>query len=109
MGEIVIAAYRPKPGREADLADEVRAHLPSLREWGFATDLPVTAMRAADGTILEVFEWRHGAIDAAHKDPRVLALWGRFGEVCDSISLRDLPETAGLFATFAPLDPAPGE
>jgi hypothetical protein len=104
MGEIVIAVYRPKPGQAEALAAEVRAHVPDLRAWGLATERPATAMRARDGTILEVFEWRDGGIEAAHKDPRVLAMWERFGAACDMISLRDVAETAQLFAGFAPLD-----
>ena len=103
MGDIVIVAYRPKPGRKADLADLVHSHVPDLRDWGLATDRPSTVMQADDGTIVEVFEWHDGAVAQAHGDPRVLAMWGRFGEVCDIVGLRDVAETAELFATFSPL------
>jgi hypothetical protein len=104
MGDIVIAAYRPKPGRQADLAALVRSHVSDLRAWGLATDRPATILQAADGTILEVFEWHDGAVARAHEDPRVLAMWDRFGAACDMISLRDVAETAELFATFAPFE-----
>jgi hypothetical protein len=106
MGHIVIAAYRPKPGREADLAALARRHTPNLRAWGLATDMPVTLMRAKDGTILEVFEWHTGAIDKAHSDPRVLEMWGQYAEVCDYIPLNTLAEASDLFATFVPFDEA---
>ena len=105
MGDIVIVAYRPKPGRQAALAGLIASHVPDLRDWGLATARPEVAMRAADGTIVEVFEWHTGAVDKAHKDPRVLAMWGEFAEVCDIVTLRNLAETADMFATFAPLDP----
>jgi hypothetical protein len=104
MGEIVIVAYRPKPGRRADLAALIGSHVPDLRAWGLATDLPSTVMTAKDGTVVEVFEWHDGAVAKAHEDPRVLTMWGRFGEVCDIVSLRDVAETGELFATFSPLD-----
>jgi hypothetical protein len=104
MGDIVVVAYRPKPGQEAALHALVRSHVPDLRAWGLATERPATTMRAADGTIIEVFEWGEGAVARAHQDPRVQAMWGRFGAACDIVVLRDLAETAGLFATFAPLD-----
>ena len=102
MGDIVIAAYRPKPGRQADLEALVRTHVPDLRAWGLATDRPATTMQAADGTILEVFEWHEGAVARAHEDKRVLAMWAEFGAASDMIGLRDVAETAELFATFAP-------
>jgi hypothetical protein len=105
MGDIVICAYRPKAGREADLEALARRHTPDLRAWGLATDLPVTLMRAKDGTIIEVFEWHTGAVEKAHSDPRVLEMWGRYAEVCDYVPLQEVAETADLFATFTPLLP----
>jgi hypothetical protein len=53
---IVIVAYRPKPGKEADLLQLTREHVPLLRAEGLVTDHPVTACRSTDGTIVEVFE-----------------------------------------------------
>ena len=103
MGDIVILAYRPKSGHEAELADLVASHVPDLRAWGLATDMPATTMRARDGTIVEVFEWHAGATAKAHADPRVLTIWGKFGAACDIVGLRDVAETADLFATFAPV------
>jgi hypothetical protein len=31
-------------------------------------------------------------------------MWGRYAAVCDYVQLRELPEAAEMFATFAPLD-----
>ena len=104
MGEMVIVAYRPKPGRPATLESLVREHVPYLRNLGLATDRAALAMRAEDGTIVEVFEWGDGAVQAAHTNPQVQKLWERFGEACDYIPLRDLPETASLFSHYAPLE-----
>jgi len=102
-GDIVIVAYRPKPGQDAALARIVREHVPTLRAWGFATGRPSLIMRAADGTLVEVFEWGHGQVAAAHRDARVLAMWGEFGAACDIVTLRDLAETQEMFATFVPV------
>jgi hypothetical protein len=103
MGVMVIVAYRPKPGCEADLEALVREHVPCLRTLGLVTDRPVQAMRAKDGTIIEVFEWQDGAIEAAHSSPRVVELWERFGNVCDYVPLRELREAAEPFAGFVPI------
>ncbi len=40
---IVIVAYRPKPGKDADLLQLTREHVPLLRAEGLVTDHPVTA------------------------------------------------------------------
>ncbi len=104
MGDIVIAAYRPKAGQDAALLQLVKAHVPLLRRLGLATDRPATAMRAKDGTIVEVFEWHTGAIAAAHENPDVLALWAKYDAVCDHVPLHDLPEARTLFAEFEPID-----
>jgi quinol monooxygenase YgiN len=105
MGVIVIVAYRPRPGKEALLLELTKQHVPILRAEGLATGRPVLAMRAADGTIIEVFEWQSAAaIDAAHTNPAVLKLWERYNEACEYIPLNQVKETSDMFAGFAPVD-----
>ena len=101
MGQIVIACYRPKRGRDAQLLRLMAEHVPILRSVGLATDRASIMGRAKDGTIVEVFEWvSPEAIQRAHEDPTVLAMWGRYEEVCDYVRLTDLAESAELFAGF---------
>lgn len=104
MGDMVIAVYRPKPGRERELEEVVREHVPTLRRLGLATGRPALAMRAANGEVVEVFEWREGAIAAAHGHAGVLAMWERFGDVCDHAPLQSLAESQAPFAQFRPID-----
>lgn len=105
MGQLVIVAYRPRPSREQQLLDLIKEHVPVLRHEGLATDRPVLAMRAADGAILEIFEWKSAsAIEEAHKNPAVQAMWTRFGEVCDFERLANLEECKGFFSAFEPID-----
>lgn len=103
-GERVIVAYRPKPGQEAALDALTREHVPILRRLGFATDAPVVAMRACDGTVVESFEWREGVMAEVHTHPEVQAMWGRYAAACDYVPLNDLKEAGELFATFVPID-----
>jgi hypothetical protein len=100
---IVIVAYRPKPGKDAELLALTREHVPILRGQGLATDHPVTVVRAADGTIVEVFEWEQGGIEKAHTNPEVLKLWARYADVCDYVPLNTISETSEMFAGFAPV------
>src|SRR5437667_11367828 len=103
-GVIVIVAYRPKPGKQTELLDLVRSRCPTLRKEGLVTDRTPTIMRARDGTIIEVSEWKsQEAIDAAHKNPNVLAIWSKFFAVCDCVPLNTLPESAERFAGFEPI------
>ena len=103
-GVIVIVAYRPKPGKEKELHDLVRSCVPTLRTEGLVTNRDPTIMRARDGTIIEVSEWKsHEAIDAAHKNPNVLAMWNKFFAVCDCVPLKTLSEAEEMFAGFEPL------
>ncbi|MFZ6013049.1 MAG: hypothetical protein ACOYXT_22090, partial [Bacteroidota bacterium] len=84
MGKVVIVVYKPKKGKENLLLDVVRDHLPVLRAQGLVTDRKPIVARAADGAIIEVFEWKSAdAIDKAHSNPEVQRLWGRFSEACD--------------------------
>lgn len=103
MGEIVIVTYQPKAGQAEALDALVRDHVPTLRALGLATDRAPILMRAADGAVLEVFEWVEGGSARAHGVPEVLALWERFSSACDFTTLRDIPESADMFATFKPL------
>jgi hypothetical protein len=63
MGKFVIVAYRPRPGKEQELLQLTREHLPILRSEGLATDRPSYVMKSADGTIVEVFEWKSAGGD----------------------------------------------
>jgi quinol monooxygenase YgiN len=103
-GVIVIVAYRPKPGKAEELLELVRSRVPTLRKEYLITDREPTIMRARDGTIIEVSEWKsHEAIDAAHKNPNVVAMWDKFFAICDCVPLNRLAEAKEMFAGFEPI------
>ena len=100
----VIAAFKPKPGKDAELAAFVEKHWGILKREGLVTDRPRYAMKANDGTIIEVFEWRSPkAIEQAHHNPAVLALWAEFEAACEYVPLASLPESLHPFSEFQPL------
>jgi len=104
-GIVVIVAYRPKPGREKELLELVRKRVPTLRKEGLVTGRVPVIMRAKVGTIIEVSEWKsQEAIEEAHKNPRVLALWDKFFAVCDCVPLKTVPEAETMFAGFEPIE-----
>ena len=104
MGDMVIVAYRPKPGCEQTLLDLVRDHVPFLRGLGLATERDPIVMRAQDGILVEVFEWQKGAIEKAHNMEAVQELWAKYYELCDYIPLSQLPEAQEMFAEFDVVD-----
>jgi len=101
MGRITIAAFKPKPGREAELLSVIADRLPLLRRLGLATHREHILMRTRQGVIVEVSEWvSDQAIDKAHETPEVLALWNRFDACCAYVKLETLAEVHEDFATF---------
>jgi quinol monooxygenase YgiN len=104
LGRIVIACYRPKPGQSEALAELVRTHVRRLRAEGLVTARDPMAMVAADGTIVEVFEWKSAdAIAAAHSNAMVQRMWEEFAAVADYVAVGAVPEAQSLFSEFAPL------
>src|ERR1700746_2543841 len=107
-GVVVIVAYRPKLRKEKETLELVRNRVPTLRKEGLVTDRAPTIMRARDGTIIEVSEWNsHEAINAAHKNPNVLAMWNKFFAICDCVPLKTLAEANEMFAGFEPIADSP--
>ena len=105
IGICVIVAYRPTPRKEREVLALARDRVPTLRKEGLVTDREPVIMRAKDGTIIEVSEWKsREAIDAAHKNPNVLAIWDKFFAVCDCVPLKTLPEAEEMFAGFEAVD-----
>ena len=81
------------------------SRVPTLRQERLVSDRAPTIIRARDGTIIEVSEWKsREAIDAAHKNPKVLAMWEKFFAVCDCVPLNRLAEAEGMLASFEPVD-----
>jgi hypothetical protein len=104
-GRLVICAFKPKSGLQDELLSVVEKHWRILKAEQLVTDRPRSAMQAADGTIVEVFEWKSAeAIEKAHHNPVVLALWKEFEAACEYIPLASLPESLHPFSEFTPLD-----
>ncbi|HEY4232277.1 MAG TPA: hypothetical protein VGM76_02530 [Lacipirellulaceae bacterium] len=101
MGRISVVAFRPKPGKEAELKRVLATRLPLLRRLGLSTDRTNITMRAAAGTLVDVSEWTDdAAIERAHSNPEVLELWRQFDACCDYVKLDTLAEVHHDFATF---------
>lgn len=104
MRRSVIVAYRPKAGMRKQLELLVARHVELLRAEQLASDKPAHIMRAADGTIVEVFEWlSREAVDRAHGNAKVEALWKELSAACDYVPVGTLPEASRPFSEFESL------
>ncbi len=102
---MVVVAYKPLAGKESALLDLTRKHVPVLRSQGLVTDREPYAMRAKDGTVIEVFEWKsEAAVNSAHNNPVVLGMWKEYGEACIILPLNKVAECGDMFAGFEPVD-----
>lgn len=105
MERIVIAAYKPIPGREEELEMLIRSHWQLLNEQNLVSDRKPIIVKAKDGTIIEVFGWKSKeAIDMAHKNPVVLKMWEDYARCCEYIPAGKIPELMELFSDFKPLN-----
>lgn len=105
MGRAVIVAYTPKPGKEQQLLSAVKKHVSVLRAEHLVTDRPPYLMRAGGGAIVEVFEWQSAeAIERAHANAAVAALWEEFNELCEYTPIAGLEEARQLFAEFETIE-----
>jgi quinol monooxygenase YgiN len=103
-GRIVIAVYKPRPGKESELAALVRSHVPDLRAAGLVTDREPIAAVAGDGTILEMFEWAsEDAIANAHQHPVVQEMWKRFEACCWYETPANVADLQRMFVSLDPL------
>ena len=104
MGRIVIACYRPKPGKEDALKALVVNHVATLRSLGLVTSRAPITMQSQDGTFIEVFEWTsQEAMQAAHGNPAVLKMWEEYGKACDYVPIGQVAEASQMFSSFTPV------
>jgi hypothetical protein len=102
---LVIVAYKPKEGKEDALDKLVATHVTHLAKLGLVSDRKPVIAKTADGTVIEVFEWKSAdAIQQAHSNPEVHKIWAAFFEVCTCVPLNTLPEAANMFAGFTPVN-----
>jgi hypothetical protein len=104
MGRFVIVAFKPKPAMQQQLLALVAKHWRILQAQSLVTEKPCYVMQSADGTVLEVFEWRSPeAIEQAHHNPAVLSLWAEFQAVCEYVPIAGLSEAQHPFSEFQAL------
>ena len=99
--QLAFAMYKPNEGKEGDLKEILKEHLPLLREFELISDKETYTIKATDGTIIEIFEWLSEETKAiAHQHPATRQLWGRMMAICTFPAMRDLDEGKRSFPDF---------
>jgi hypothetical protein len=84
----VLATYRVKPEREADMLHLLHRHWPTLRAHGLVTDdAPAVFRGVADGGpyYVEAFAWREPeCARAAPTNPAVMEIWTQMEDCCEA-------------------------
>ena len=104
MGILVICSYRPKPGHEEEARLLMQGHVPLLRSHGLITGRLEVQGMAANGELVEIFEWESVEKSrGAPTLPEIGAHWKAMAEVMDFVPLSGLPEAQHPFAHFNPI------
>jgi len=99
--QLAFSVYRPRSGCTDEFLLLLREELATLRRRGHVTERPAPVVRAEDGELLVVLEWStEHAVDDAHADPEVLAVWDRKAQLADYITLPDLARSDVPFARW---------
>ena len=104
--QIVLAMYRPHEGQRDALKALIDVHVPTLREYEFATDRQTLLLEGSDGTFIEIFEWvSEDSHTQVHRIPAASKIWEQMAVVADlMVRLSDLPEADLTFPHFRPVD-----
>ena len=104
MGILVICSYRPHAGREDEARLLMAGHVPLLREHGLITERAAVQGVAADGALIEIFEWE--SVETSRGAAAIAGIgahWKAMSEVMDFVPLAQLAEAQHPFAHFTPL------
>lgn len=97
---VFMALYRPKPGKENELRDILKVHIPSFAKRAI-TERELLTLQAEDGTIIEIAEWKSSeAIDKAHQSDKVMSVWNQIGALAELTNLSSLAEAQYPFPNF---------
>jgi len=99
--EIALAAYRPHAGVGEEVVALLREDVATLRGRGHVTERPAPLARTDRGELLVVLEWSsEHAVDDAHADPAVLAVWERKARLADYVPPAALAGAESPFARW---------
>ena len=102
-----LSAYRPRPGRSAELLPHLRHEVATLRARGHITNRPAPICRTDTGEYLVITEWASASsVDESHEDDVVLEVWRRKEELVEYIAPSALDRSSVPFVSYDVLEDA---
>ena len=88
MANKVLCQYRVAEGNEEKFEALLKRHWPTLHELGLVTNEPAQCFKGAEGSdgkpiYFEIFDWVDGAVERAHENPGVMAIWEPMDQLCE--------------------------
>jgi len=84
---VVVCSYRVRRGMEPEFRKLLRKHWTLLDRLQLVAEAPRLVLRslgAKSCEMVEIFAWKPGGFEIAHKSPEVLALWEPMEQMCES-------------------------
>ncbi len=105
--DIALCTFRVKPGSEQRFEALLARHAPTLRRLGLATAEPSQCFRGLDDAgrpfYFEVLPWTDArAVQTAHQNPEVQAIWNPMSECCEERGGRPTMEFPHAERLFVP-------
>ncbi len=83
----VICTYRVKRGEEPSFRKLLSKHWRTLNRLGLVAKAPRLVLRGlgeeSRSDFVEIFAWKPGGFEVAHKSPAVLAIWEPMEQMCE--------------------------
>lgn len=105
MSRTFIIVYKPYKGREQELLPAVIASYRDLLKGGYVTSTPPKLMKAVDGSIILIFEWKDEHMkNTAQTDPVIQQHWMLISKLCQFEKPMNIIEFQQPFAEFETIE-----
>ncbi len=101
MGRVFLIIYRPHKGKEQELLSTLKSGYAPLLAGGYVTDRPPILMKAKNGNLLMIFEWKEKeSREKAQVDPAIQEQWKRVSKLSEFEKPDSLIEFQDVFPEF---------
>jgi hypothetical protein len=105
MRRTFIVVYKPYKGREQELVPAIVASYRDLHQRGYVTAQPAKLMKAANGSIVMIFDWKDENMkNNAQADPVIQQHWMALSKLCEFDKPMNLIECQQPFSEFEAIE-----
>jgi hypothetical protein len=105
MRRTFIVVYKPYKGRDQELLPAVMASYRDLQKGGYVTTQPPKLMKATNGSIVLIFDWKdENTKNTAQTDPVIQQHWMALSKLCEFEKPMNLTECQQPFSDFESIE-----